>query len=106
MNLDVEADMLREGAVLTDGATQLLDPAQPKRHLSERRAETVLRVARTIADLAATERVEAKHVAEALGLQRTDDRTALGSGHAFDETANNAGSGRRIGQGLVRDATR
>ena len=69
LNQDVEADTLRAGAVLTEGAAQLLDTARSKRHLSERRAETVLRIARTVADLALSEHIEAVHVAEALGLQ-------------------------------------
>ena len=69
LNQDVEADKLRAGAVLTEGAAQLLDTARSKRHLSERRAETVLRIARTVADLALSEHIEAVHVAEALGLQ-------------------------------------
>ena len=68
-NRDDEAGRLIEDAVLTDGAAQLLDTTRSKRHLSERRAETVLRVARTVADLALSECVEAVHVAEALGLQ-------------------------------------
>ena len=59
-----------DGAGPTKGATRLLDTARAKRNLSERRAETVLRVARTVADLARCERVEAEHVAEALGFQR------------------------------------
>ena len=68
-NQDVEADRLREDAVLTEGAARLIDTSRSKRHLSERRAETVLRIARTVADLALSECVEAVHVAEALGLQ-------------------------------------
>ena len=68
-NQDVEAGRIRDGAVLTDGAARLLDTARSKRQLSERRAETVLRVARTVADLALSECIKAVHIAEALGLQ-------------------------------------
>ena len=71
LNQDVGTGRLREGAVLMNGAAQLLETARSKRHLSVRTAETVLRVARTVVDLALSERVEAEHVAEALGLQRT-----------------------------------
>ena len=72
LNQDVAAEALREGALLSPGGEQLLGTAQKKRHLSQRRTETVLRVARTIADLARSERVGAEHVAEAVGYQRVD----------------------------------
>ena len=71
LNQDVAAEALREGALLSEGGERLLGTAQKKRHLSQRRTETVLRVARTIADLARTQRVEAEHVAEAVGYQPT-----------------------------------
>ena len=67
---DVAAGMLRERAMVSKGARRLLDSERRKRHLSQRRTETVLRVARTIADLAPAERLEEEHVAEALGYQR------------------------------------
>ena len=54
------------------GGEGLLGTAQKKRHLSQRRTETVLRVARTIADLARTQGVGAEHIAEAVGYQRVD----------------------------------
>ena len=72
LNQDVAGDTLREGTLLSQGGERLLGTAQKKRHLSQRRTETVLRVARTIADLARSERVEAEHVAEAVGYQRVD----------------------------------
>ena len=72
LNQDVGAEELREGALLSPGGEQLLGTAQKKRHLSQRRTETVLRVARTIADLARSEVVAAEHVAEAVGYQRVD----------------------------------
>ena len=72
LNQDVAGDTLREGALLSQGGERLLGTAQTKRHFSQRRTETVLRVARTIADLTRSERVEAEHVAEAVGYQRAD----------------------------------
>ena len=72
LNQDVAAEALREGALLSPGGEQLLGTAQNKRHLSQPRTETVLRVARTIADLARSEGVGAEHIAEAVGYQRVD----------------------------------
>lgn len=72
LNHAVAADVLRERAIASEDAERLLDTARTKRHLSERRTETVLRVARTIADLVPAERIEAEHVAEALGYRRVE----------------------------------
>ena len=72
LNQDVAGDTLREGALLSQGGERLLGTAQKKRHLSQGRTETVLRVARTIADLARSEHIGAEHVAEAVGYQRVD----------------------------------
>ena len=72
LNQDVATEALREGALLSQGGERLLGTAQKKRHLSQRRTETVLRVAPTIADLERSERVGAEHVAEAVGYQRVD----------------------------------
>ena len=72
LNHAVAADVLRERAMASEGGERLLETARRKRGLSERRTVTVLRVARTIADLAPAERVEAEHVAEAVGFQRAE----------------------------------
>ena len=72
LNQDIAGDTLREGALLSEAGERLLGTAQKKHHFSQRRTETVLRVARTIADLARSEWVEAEHVAEAVGYQRVD----------------------------------
>ena len=49
-----------------DGGAKLLDTAMNRFSLSARSYHRILRVARTIADLADAERIEASHVAEAL----------------------------------------
>ena len=72
LNQDVAAEALREGALLSQGGERLLGTVRDKRHLSQRRTETVLRVARTIADLGRAEHIGAEHVAEAVGYQRID----------------------------------
>ena len=72
LNQDVATEALREGDFLSEAGERLLGTAQEKRHLSQRRAETVLRVARTIADLARSEEVGAEHIAEAVEYQRVD----------------------------------
>ena len=72
LNQDVAGDTLREGALLSPGGERLLGTVQEKRHLSQPRTETVLRVARTIADLARSEHIGAQHIAEAVGYQRVD----------------------------------
>lgn len=51
---------------------RLLDAATPALGLSVRGRDRVLRVARSIADLAGSEGVEAAHVAEAINLRRID----------------------------------
>ena len=81
-NQDVEVDKLREDTVLTDSAGRLIDTARSKRHLSEHRAETVLRIAGTVADLALSGCVEAVHVAEALGLHGAVLDAPCGMRHA------------------------
>jgi magnesium chelatase family protein len=58
--------------LLGDGAEALLAEAYARRRLSGRAHDRVLRLARTIADLAGEERVERPHMAQALQLRRRD----------------------------------
>jgi magnesium chelatase family protein len=67
VNADAEGDLLEAITELTDGAARLLGDIAGKFRLSARAYHRVLRVARTIADLEASEPVEKRHVAEAAG---------------------------------------
>ena len=74
-NADADGEILTAIAPLLPAAQKLLGEAAEKMKLSARGYHRVLRVARTIADLAGAEKIEATHVAEALGYRRI--RSAL-----------------------------
>jgi magnesium chelatase family protein len=65
-NGDLDAPMLRRYCRLDDAASALLEAATRRLGLSGRAHHRVLRLARTIADLDATEALDAPHVAEAV----------------------------------------
>jgi len=65
-NADMGAGEVQEFCVLTKEAKQLLDLSVRKMHLSARAYHRVLKLSRTIADLAGSELVEVPQVAEAL----------------------------------------
>jgi magnesium chelatase family protein len=67
VNADAEGDLLEAVAALTEGASRLIRDIAAKFRLSARGYHRVLRVARTIADLEASEPVDRAHVAEAAG---------------------------------------
>lgn len=66
LNARLHGRRLRAATTLDDDARRLLDAALTKLSLSARGHDRVLRVARTIADLAASDRVASEHLAEAL----------------------------------------
>jgi magnesium chelatase family protein len=66
VNAAMEGALLREHCALGARSTALLDTAIRKFCLSARGYDRVLRVSRTIADLAGSPQIEAEHVAEAL----------------------------------------
>ncbi|KQN37869.1 AAA family ATPase [Sphingomonas sp. Leaf407] len=69
-NAEADGAVLAQAAVLDDGARALLAQAAAAMRLSARGYTRVLRVARTIADLADVATIGRAHVAEALGYRR------------------------------------
>ena len=66
---------LRTYCALAPSGQRLLARAMEKLHLSARARDRVLRVARTIADLARSDRIADEHVAEGIGFRTLDRRT-------------------------------
>lgn len=72
-NAQMHSRQLRQWCPLDDRSRELLETAIRKLGLSARASDRIIKVARTIADLAAAERIEPLHIAEAIQY-RTIDR--------------------------------
>jgi len=76
-NAELSGSDLEESFRAEEETWKLLDTAADKLALSARAYQRVQRVARTIADLAAKEKVGKQHMAEALALRQFDRQTGL-----------------------------
>jgi magnesium chelatase family protein len=78
-NAEIPQNLMRDYCSLDDGAMCVLAQASAKRQFSARALDRIARVARTIADLAASPTIRASDVAEAIvyrSLERLDGRAA------------------------------
>jgi len=73
-NSRLDGDQLRSACALDDDCWSLLETAAERFNLSARAHQRVLRVSRTIADLARAKKIAPPHVAEALSLRCLDRR--------------------------------
>jgi len=71
-NAAMHAKELRQCCALGDECRNVLGSAVARLHLSARAHDRILRVARTIADLTGADRIEAEHLAEAIGYRGLD----------------------------------
>ena len=71
-NAEMTPAQLREFCRTDPAASRLLENAFAKLGLSARAYDKILRVARTIADLAASEQIQAPHIAEAIQFRNLD----------------------------------
>jgi len=72
----MESEDLRRHCRLEERARKLLDAAFERLHLSARALTRILKVSRTLADLAGEKQIASAHVAEAIQYRMLDRRHA------------------------------
>ena len=73
-NSELTAKEVKHLCTLTEQGHQLLEQAMDKFGLSHRAYHRILKLARTIADLAESENIEVSHLSEAIGYRKLDRR--------------------------------
>ena len=71
-NAQMDAKLIRKYCVLNDECQSILKTAMEKLGLSARAYDRIIKVSRTIADLAGAEHIEAEHLAEAIQYRSLD----------------------------------
>lgn len=71
-NAQMTTRLLRQYAALDEQSTEMLRTAMTRLQLSARAYDRILKVARTIADLDASEQIQMAHIAEAIGYRNLD----------------------------------
>ncbi len=71
-NADMDSSAIRAHCAMTAEASAMMQAAYTSMNLSARGYDRILRLARTIADLAASQTIEAAHLAEAIQLRSLD----------------------------------
>lgn len=71
-NAQMEAQMVQEICTINDVGKNLLSRAMQKLNLSARAYDRIIKVSRTIADLAASEEIKTEHLAEAIQFRSLD----------------------------------
>lgn len=71
-NAQMEPQMVQEICVINDVGKNLLKRAMQKLNLSARAYDRIIKVSRTIADLAGSEEIKTEHLAEAIQFRSLD----------------------------------
>ena len=71
-NAMMQPQMVKEICVISDAGRSLLKAAMEKLGLSARAYDRILKVSRTIADLAGSEEIKIEHLAEAIQYRSLD----------------------------------